>query len=72
MSKKKLSKKRTVNKQLVSCAVTIKVVPNRRTAIVILSFMGLRLAEIVFEAIFEQPVKDLLSVVMNWIKSILA
>jgi hypothetical protein len=72
MSKKKLSQKKTVKKQTVSRSNKTKVEPKRSITIVVLGFFGLHLAGIVFEAIFEQPVKDLLSVVANWIKSILA
>jgi hypothetical protein len=72
MSKKKLSQKKTGNKQLVSRSIEIKEAPKGRIIIVFLGFLGLKLAETVFDAIFEQPVKNLLSVVVNWIKSILA
>ena len=72
MSKKKLSQKKAVNKQSVSRSVKNKVAPKGRITLVILGFFGHKLADTVFGAIFEQPVKDLLSVVVNWIKSVLA
>jgi hypothetical protein len=70
MSKKKLSKNRTINKQAVNKSKKINATPKKSILILVLRFLGKQLASIVFKAIFEQPVKDLLFLVVNWIRSI--
>lgn len=72
MSKKKLSKRRTVNKQTVNRSNKKKVGNKRSRIIVVLSFLGKHLVGTILDAIFEPQVKELLSVVVKLVKSILA
>lgn len=71
MSKKKLSKKKTANNQTFNKSKKAKKVPNSSRSFVLLSSFGLHLVEMVFDAIFEESIKDILLMVVNWIKSIL-
>jgi hypothetical protein len=71
MLKKKLSQRKRVNKQRFNSCNKNKFALKTSVIGAIIGYLGIKLVDIVFNAIFEQPIKDLLPEVVNWIKSIL-
>ena len=70
MSKRKLSQKRRVNNQGGNTSKRNKVSQKTSKVVTIIGYLATQFTGIVFTVIFEQPVRDLFSGALDWIKVI--